>query len=70
MKTTVPRTTQAAPSENNRGGETQSPREAHAEHLSACLGDVVATEGNAVVTGPVQRLLSLIFPVFVARGAM
>lgn len=45
----------------SRGGVTQSPREGHAEHASARLGDV-ATEGNVVVVGPVQRLSSLVFP--------
>ena len=47
---------------------TQSPRETHAKPASACLCDVVAAEGSAVISGPAQRLLSLDFPIAGAKG--
>lgn len=53
----------------SRGGVKQSPREAPTKLALAYLGDVVAAEGIKMVTRPAQRMLSLVFPVAVARGA-
>jgi len=66
---TVIRRDSAVFGRESRGGVTQSPREAHTKPTPTCLGYVVAVEGSAMFTRPAQRLLSLIFPVVVARGA-